>query len=203
MTYRYDVFLSYRRANDWPRFVEKHFLPKFQHWLDTTRGRASPIFFDIHDIETGESWPYRLADGLSHSKVMVCLWSKEYFSSRWCAAELTQMLARRKSLTGPLGPPPLILAVAIHDSEDLDPSLDDIQRFPLQEYSNPWIAEGSIAAERLSIEIKTLAQHAADALDQAPQYDPAWARLATEEFLRLFGARTTQNVPPSLGSLIS
>jgi hypothetical protein len=203
VTYQYDVFLSYRRANDWPRFVENHFLPKFRHWLDATLGRTSSVFFDVRDIETGESWPYRLANALAHSKVMVCLWSKEYFCSEWCAAELTQMLARRKSLTGPLGPPPLVLAVVIHDSETVDPSLADIQRFPLQNYSNPWIAEGSLVAERLSMEIEKLARDAADALAQAPEYDSTWPDLITEEFMRIFKARATQELPPSLGSTVS
>jgi hypothetical protein len=203
MAYQYDVFLSYRRANDWPRFVENHFLPKFKHWLDATLGHTSSVFFDVNVIETGESWPYRLANSLARSRVMVCLWSREYFSSQWCAAELTQMLARRKSLMGPLGPPPLVLAVVIHDSEDLDPGLADIQRFPLQNYSNPWIAEGSLVAEHLSVEIEKLARDVADAISQAPEYDPIWPELVTEEFMRIFKARATQEFPPSLGSVVS
>jgi TIR domain len=199
MGYQYDVFLSYRRANDWPKFVDNHFLPMFKHWLDAALGRTSTLFFDVREIETGQSWPYRLADALAHSKVMVCLWSKEYFSSPWCAAELTQMLARRNSLIGPHGPRPLVLAVVIHDSKDLDPSLADIQIFPLQRYSNPWIAEGSQAAERLSMEIEKFAQHVADALAQAPEYDPAWPSLVTEEFMKIFRTRTAPEFPPSLG----
>jgi hypothetical protein len=203
MTYQYDVFLSYRRSNDWPRYVERQFLPKFKHWLDAELGRASSIFVDVHELETGESWPYRLADALAHSKVLVCLWSREYFSSRWCEAELTQMLARRRALIGSSGPPPLILAVAIYDSEDVDQSIADIQRFSLQDYSNPWMAEGSLVAERLSMELQKFARHAADALARAPEYDPGWPNLVTTEFLRIFEGRATQNVPPSLGKVSS
>ncbi|HJY95833.1 MAG TPA: hypothetical protein VJ371_12835, partial [Streptosporangiaceae bacterium] len=33
MPYEWDVFLSYRRSNDWPRFVERQFFPKLKHWL--------------------------------------------------------------------------------------------------------------------------------------------------------------------------
>jgi len=200
LAYQHDVFLSYRRTNDWPRFVGKHFLPKFKHWLDAALGHNSSIFFDIRDIETGESWPHRLANGVAHSKTMVCLWSREYFSSQWCSAELAQMLARRRSVAGTSGPPPLILAVVIHDSEDLHPSLADIQRFNLKDCSNPWIAKGSLMAERLSTEIEKLARDVADALAQVPEYDPEWDSLATEEFLRLFGTRIAQDLPPSLGS---
>lgn len=203
MAYQYDVFLSYRRSNNWPRYVENHFFPMLKHWLDTILGRPSLIFFDVHDIETGEAWPYKLANGLACSKAMVCLWTKEYFGSEWCRAELTQMLARRKALAGPLGPPPLILAAVIHDSRDLDPTLSDIQRFQLQKYANPWMANDSPAAEQLSMEIEKLAQDVANALEKAPSFDPAWPRLVTDEFLRLFHTGTSQDVPPSLGSAFS
>ncbi len=201
--YEYDVFLSYRRANDWPRFVRDHFLPKFKHWLDTTLGRSSSVFFDAQDIEAGESWPYRLADALAHSRIMVCLWSKEYFSSRWCAAELSHMLARRQSLTNSLGPPPLILAIVIHDGDDIDTSLADIQRFPLQKYSNPWIAEGSSVAEVLSMRIQEFSGHVVHALNRVPDYDPSWPDLATKEFLGVFANRTVQRELPSLGPTAS
>ena len=199
MAYQWDVYLSYRRSNDWPRFVEIHFLPKFRHWLDAALGRESKIFVDVREIETGDAWPYKLADGLAHSKTMVCLWSREYFSSKWCAGELTQMLARRKSAIGTFGPPPLILAVVIHDSENLDRSLADIQRFALQDYSNPWIAEGSPTAERLSVEIERLARDVADALARVPEYDDTWLDLVADEFMHLFDAGPTQDLPPSLG----
>ncbi len=198
--YEYDVFLSYRRANDWPRFVNDHFLPKFRHWLDTTPGRASSIFFDAREIETGESWPYRLAEALAHSRVMVCLWSKEYFSSQWCGAELSHMLTRRQALTNNYGPLPLILAAVIHDGDDIDAGLNEIQRFPLQKYSNPWIAEGSPVAEVLSMKIQEFAEHVAHALNRAPDYDPSWPDLATKDIGGIFESRAVQHVLPSLGS---
>ena len=200
--YEYDVFLSYRRSNQWPRFVHQHFFPKFKHWLDARLGHSSSVFYDAQDIETGESWPYRLAEALARSKVMVCLWSREYFSSDWCAAELGHMLARRGAVTGASGPLPLILAVLLHDGEHIKKNalLSDIQCFPLQEYSNPWIAEGSATAEILSMRIQALSDHVVHALDRAPEYDPSWPSLAISEFLSLFEDRAIQTEPPSLGS---
>jgi hypothetical protein len=174
-----------------------------RHWLDATLGRDSRIFFDVRDIETGESWPYRLAQALAHSKVMVCLWSKQYFSSQWCTAELSHMLARRKITATPFGLRPLILAAVIHDGEELDPSLAEIQRFPLQKYSNPWIGKGSPAAEQLSMELEEFSRHVAHALDRAPDHDPKWLDLATDEFSAIFGARTNQYALPRLGPMIS
>ena len=81
MGYVLDVFLSYRRSNDWPTFIESHFYPKLQQWLDAWVGDDTKIFVDSRVIETGDSWPYRLADGLADSKIMLWLWSKQYFTS--------------------------------------------------------------------------------------------------------------------------
>lgn len=197
--YQYDVFLSYKRSNNWPRYVEKHFFPMFRHWLDAELGYHAKIFFDAQDIEIGESWPHKLAYGVAHSKTMVCLWSREYFRSEWCKEELTQMLARRKSLAGPAGPPPLILAVILHDCQNLDPILADIQRLSLKDYSNPWIAESSLTAERLSEEIERLATAVAHSVALAPDHDESWPELITKEFLRLFHMDPGQDLPPSLG----
>jgi TIR domain len=200
MAYQWDVFLSYRRSNDWPRFVEKLFLPMFKHWLDEAVGESSKIFFDAHDIETGEQWPSKLADALAHSKTMVSLWSREYFKSKWCASELEQMLARRNSVAaGPYGRPPIVLAVVIHDCEHVDQSVADIQRYSLKGLCDPWIAEGSLMAEKLSREIESLARDVADALGRAPAYDDAWRDLITQEFNDLFNDTSTQQLPPSLG----
>jgi hypothetical protein len=113
------------------------------------------------------------------------------------------MLARRQSLANSLGPPPLILAVVIHDGDDIDTSLAEIQRFPLQKYSNPWIAEGSSVAEALSMRIKELSEHVVHALNRVPDYDPSWPSLATREFMGIFAKRAVQRELPSLGSSAS
>lgn len=199
MGYQWDVFLSYKRSNYWSMFVKRHFLPMLELWLGTVIGREIKIFVDVDQMETGDPWPYKLADGLARSKTMICLWSREYFSSRWCSLELSQMLARRKSITGPSGPPPIILAVVIHDTERVDRIIADIQRFPLQDYCNPWIADYSLTAERLSFEIRRFAEHVADALIQAPEYDETWPSLVTDEFLHLFNHEPYQGDLPRLG----
>jgi hypothetical protein len=200
VTYKHDIFLSYRRHNEWPRFIEEHFLPQLRHWLDTTRGRTTRIFFDQDQIEAGEAWPHALADGLAHSRIMLCLWSREYFSSKWCRAELSHMLARRKSLTkAPNAPPPLVIAVIIHDTEKVHPGVKDIQTYRLQGCCNPWMAKGSSTAERLSTEIERLAGDVAKALTRTPKFNPQWPELATEEFWKIFSNPEPPRFPPSLG----
>jgi hypothetical protein len=174
----------------------------FEHWLEAELGRPPPprIFFDANEIETGESWPHRLAEGVASSKLMVCLWSKEYFSSPWCLAELGHMAARRQSVGPPDAPLPIIIAVVIHDSERISPHLQDIQRFGIQDYANPWLARDSPKAEELSERIRVLARHVAHALERAPEYDTHWTELAVEEFIELFRVQSWQQDVPSLGS---
>ena len=199
MTYKYDVFISYRRTNVWPRYVERLFYPMLKHWLDTTLGHESKVYLDTLFEKTGQSWPHKVASALSASKVVVCLWSKEYFDSDWCKAELSHMLARRAYVAGKDEPPPLILAVLIHDGEDFqdDPELGTIEQFPLQHLSNPWMTEGSPNAEALSEALRKLADHIALALENVPNFDPAWPELARDQFLTLHRQRTWQMSPPS------
>ncbi|HXP19778.1 MAG TPA: toll/interleukin-1 receptor domain-containing protein [Streptosporangiaceae bacterium] len=201
MAYVYDVFLSYRRSNAWPKFVETIFIPMFRHWLEAEIGRPPRIFFDVDEIETGESWPHRLAAGIASSKIMVCLWSTEYFCSPWCQAELGHMMARREFTKQDSGPLPLILAVVIHDGENISPHLDNIQRLPIQDYANPWLARESPKAEELSERIRGFTVHVSHALDRVPECDPRWSELAIDGFVQLFELRARQRAVPSLGGI--
>jgi hypothetical protein len=199
--YQYDVFLSYRRANEWPRFVNNIFAPMFRHWLGTTLGYAPKIFFDVEEIETGDSWPHRLATGIALSKIMVCLWSAEYFNSEWCQAELAHMMARMEQTKQGPNPLPLVLALVIHDGETISPHLGHIQRFPIQKYANPWIARDSRRAEELSELINQFCGHVAHALGKVPDCDPGWSELAVDQFVQLFETRAIQREVPSLGGI--
>jgi len=172
----------------------------FRHWLQAELANPVRIFVDVNEIETGEAWPQRLAEGVASSKLMVSLWSREYFVSPWCLAELGHMAARRQSVEPQSAPPPIIIAVVLHDSESVSPHLRDIQRFNIQEYANPWLAHGSQKAEELSELIRTLAHHVRDALERVPEHDAHWSKLAIDEFIDLFRSQTGQQGVPSLGS---
>jgi hypothetical protein len=199
--YEYDVFVSYRRANEWPRFVQNVFIPMFRHWLTAETGYPPRIFLDADAIETGDSWPYRLATAIALSKVMVCLWSNEYFASSWCQAELGHMMARMEKARNASGPPPLILALVIHDGENISPQLSHIQRFAIQRYANPWIVRDSPRSEELSEWIRCFCVHVAHALRKVPDCDPRWSDLAVGEFVRLFQTQAAQREVPSLGGI--
>jgi TIR domain len=55
------------------------------------------IFLD-EQIESGSSWPHDLVAKLGQSRILVPLWSKNYFNSQWCVLELSHMLAREDSM---------------------------------------------------------------------------------------------------------
>jgi hypothetical protein len=198
LSYKYDAFLSYRRVNKWPVFVEDIFMPMLWHWLQEELDGETEIFYDKDRLETGGEWPHELAEALAMSKVMICLWSRQYFASDWCKAELSHMLARRKAIGGaPLLP--LIIPVVIHDGESIPAQLGGITRFQIQKYASPWLGEGSRKKEELAYEIRRLAEHTGRALARVPDYDPGWMRLAVDEFDALFAARQGQLAVPSLG----
>jgi hypothetical protein len=197
VSYSYDAFLSYRRADDWPRFVDGIFLPMLKRELSDTLGRRAEIFHDTR-LETGSEWPQELALAVARSRIMVCLWSRQYFGSSWCKAELGQMLARREAVGGiPL--PPLIVAAVIHDGNQLPPELDSIQRFEIQRYASPDLAERSQRREELAFAVRNLAEHAGHAIEHAPTLDPTWQGLAITAFEGLPISRRGQYVVPSLG----
>jgi len=198
VSYRYDVFLSYRRINRWPQFVDDTFLPMLTHWLTEELDDVPQIFYDRGRLEAGGDWPQELAEAVAASKIILCLWSKQYFSSAWCKAELGHMLARRKAVGGaPLVP--IIVPAVIHDGESIPAELRSITKIEIQEYASPWLAENSKSKEELSARIRKLAMNASHALEKAPPFESSWAKLASDEFAALFAARHTQNVVPSLG----
>jgi len=197
VSYKHDAFLSYRRADDWPRFVDGIFLPMLRRELSDTLGRQAEIFHDGR-LEAGGAWPQELALAVARSRIMICLWSRQYFGSDWCKAELGQMLARRQAVGGvPL--PPLVVAAVIHDGNQLPGELDSIQRFEIQRYASPDLAERSQRREELSFKVRDLAEQAGHAIEKAPPLDQAWQGLAITAFEGLFTARQGQFAVPSLG----
>ena len=198
VSYRYDVFLSYRRIGDWSRFVERSFLPMLTHWLSEELDDPARIFYDRGELQPGGDWPQELAEAIAVSKVMICLWSKQYFTSDWCKAELAHMLARRESVGGtPLAK--LVIPVVIHDGQSIPESLGSISRFEIQDYASPYLANDSRTREELSQRLKKLAESVGQALAKAPPFDPAWAGITTRQFDYLFTAKHGQYTVPSLG----
>ena len=169
MSYDYDVFLSYRRWAEWPRWVERHFSPLLTHWLGEELGRPPQVFIDSQIIEVGEIWPTELTRALARTRVLVCLWSRSYFDSSWCLAELSHMLTRQDE-TGAR----LILPATVHDGDRIPASLMYLQTARLNDCANPRMTVDSPASEQLSDLLQRFAVPVASAVNQAPPFRRAW-----------------------------
>lgn len=198
MGYEYDVFISYRRHGEWPQWVKNQFLPLFDHWLGEELGSQYSIFID-QNIKEGISWPYELADALSCSKVLVPLWSRQYFYSLWCQSELAHMLVRQQEcgFGTRKNRQCLIIPAIIHDGQDRPQFIKNISCLEIQDCTSVRMANGSPKAEKLDDRIKNWVPSIVKAINSAPQYNPDWLDLSADEFLKLFNStKPKQNRPP-------
>lgn len=119
MSYKFDLFVSYRHDGPYGEWVEKPFLDLFTTYLRNELGRDPIIFWDRSGIASGDEWPLKLLSALAQSRCLIAIWSPAYFQSEWCRKELALMLARERhcgyrTLEKPGG---LIISVAIHDGD--------------------------------------------------------------------------------------
>ena len=163
-------------------------------------GNQPRIFFDENDLESGTAWPWKLAAALASSKVLVCLWSRQYFSSPWCKAELSHMRARenRCGYSTAQNPAGLILPAIIHDGNDLPAEERITTPLLLADVVNVRMARGSRKAEILAERVARWAPAVANAVRRAPQFDADWQNLAEATIGPLFRSPQPQNSLPSL-----
>lgn len=199
MSYEWDVFLSYRRFGLWPVWVGKRFFPLFNHWLGEELGRNARVFWDA-DLETGSTWPVALATKLATSRVLVPLWSRQYFNSTWCKTEFALMCAREEMCGfSPHQESRLIVPAILHDGDDFPPSAREIQAARLQEYSNVLVADNSQTLEELSDQIRNWVPDVVVAIERAPAFDASWQTLAVNRFMAEFEVPKAKQVElPSL-----
>ena len=199
--YEYDVFVSYRRHGEWPRWVREIFLPLFHHWLAEELGQTARVFVD-QNIAEGDSWPQDLARALSGSRILVPLWTPTYFTSCWCKAELAHVY-ERETLCGfrtPNRPQGLIVPAALHDGDRFPKAARAITPAQLQLCSSIRMVRNSPTEEELERRIREWVPKVARAIGHAPAFDASWLHLSADSIIGLFEAITaTQNELPTLG----
>ena len=103
-------------------------------------------FFDQIGIEPGDTWDVIVADALRKSKVMLCLFSRGYFSSKVCGQEfeLFRQRVEQYARDNGIDKPPLIIPVLWHRPDKL-PALPqpvvDLQ-YTYDEFSKVYAKEG-------------------------------------------------------------
>ncbi len=183
MGYQNDIFISYKRDPETYRWIKDHFEPLLVHSVTLELGRQVTVFID-DQIEAGTSWPNELGAELGCSKILVPLFSRTYFSSKWCCLELSQMLSREQKLGYRTvnNRNALIVPVAVHDGDSFPQHIAHIQYFGIHNCFNVRMGINSPRAEELADILSKKAQAFATAISQAPNWQPNWQMDAAEQF---------------------
>jgi hypothetical protein len=181
--YKHDVFISYRRDPETLRWLQNHFLPLLSLRVRQELLRVPKIYTDTQ-LEAGASWPAQLGQELGASRVLIALWAKDYFASKWCLEETALMLGREKELglrtdENPRG---LVIPAIIHDGDTFPKSLSHIEHFGIQRLFNVRMAHDGRRAEKLDEIITTQAEAIAKAIEAAPPWRKKWPVQAAQAF---------------------
>ncbi len=197
--YKYDVFLSYSRSGHWGTFVDDVFEPILSHWLGEELGRTPVFFKDRTALSIGQNWHETLEHALQASRVMVTLWSRQYFSSEWCCRELSFMLARANEFKIRGVFDRIILPATIHDGKKFPPFLSALQALNLSEYADPFMTSRSLLRERLSAKMQELSRDAASAIERVHNDSFQWNVHYVSQLALFSESKEKQDRPPSLG----
>jgi TIR domain len=128
MSYKYDVFFSYkrdRRSAAWHEGVKD----RLQYYCSLKLDHDPIMFFDTNDIFTGDTWRETLGEALRLSKVIVCMWSPSYFQSKWCVSEWKTFVKR-----GELFGKRLVMPATIYDGEEFPKDAKETQIADFKEF---------------------------------------------------------------------
>jgi hypothetical protein len=174
--YQIDVFISYRRNGTVQSWVRNHFAPRLQQCLADNLDYEPEVFLD-EQVETGVHWPHRLANALRHTRILVPVWSAQYFRSAWCLAEWRSMTERERllGLCTPEQPQGLIYPIVFADSENFPDEARQRQARDLREWNVPDLQyQQTEAWIELHRQIRAIAIELAHLLPQVPAWRPDW-----------------------------
>jgi hypothetical protein len=198
MGYRNDIFISYRRDPETCSWLKIHFMPLLMLRVRQELGR-NPVLFVDERIESGVSWPAQLGFELGASRILIALWAKDYFASKWCTEETVLMLSREKEcgFRTDENPRGLVIPAVIHDGKDFPESLSEIEKFEIQKVFNVRMARDSPRAEQLDAILAEQAPAVAAAIEAAPPWRKRWPVTAARAFrLQLRTVPPSQRLPP-------
>jgi hypothetical protein len=97
MTYKFDIFVSYRRTETIGGWVKNHLVPRLQLRLNEIAPRNVEVFCDFK-MADGVNFPAELRNQIKASGLLLSIWSADYFRSTWCMAEWESFRERQKQL---------------------------------------------------------------------------------------------------------
>ena len=184
MAYIYDIFISYKRDDEINKWIKKHLEPLLALAVELELGYR-PVIYRDDRLKDGGTWPLDLGNALGRSKVLIPLWTKVYFHSKWCIRELSTILEREQSTNCRtyLNPNGLIIPLILHDCEEVKPQLKHIQSRPIRECFNVRMSRDSPLAEQLEDELSEAAKGIAHAIRKAPEWQPDWPQNSARSFM--------------------
>jgi hypothetical protein len=192
MSYTYDVFISYKRHREWTLWTRDHLQSLLEAYLSDDLGRSPSIFVD-EQIEPGADWPQRLGEALGRTRVMVPVFSRNYFASAWCQHELDLMHSRQSKFSGSK----LIVPIIGHDGELIPKEIGRKQSYDLSEFRIVDIQRGTIRYQQFSEAVKQLAPHIAAAIASAPIFNDSWLAECIDRFDKIYEAHTSHSTAPA------
>jgi hypothetical protein len=198
MPYLHDIFISYKRETLWTPWTRDHLKRLLTAYLQQELGDAPDIFVD-ENITVGADWVNQLAMSLAHSKVMIAVFSGDYFGSDWCLHELDLMLGR--SLTH-MGSSPnglgLVIPIVVHDGDRIPTQVCRIQPVDLKKYRVACLNETTPLYQDFSIAIGNLAPVVKAAIDLAPSHQDNWFTECSSRFNQVYQAqRDRRRIEPT------
>lgn len=188
MPYQHDVFISYKRQETWTPWVRDHFKKLLMAYLQQDLGQEPDIFVDERLI-VGADWVEGLGTHLAASKVVVAIFSADYFGSDWCLHELDLMLAR--SMAASIGKPSsvnLIIPVVVHDGDLIPDEVKRILPVDMRKFRIACINDATSDYHEFSKAMGILAPQVAALIQTAPPFEQQWVDAGVKRFNRVFAA---------------
>lgn len=191
--YVHDVFISYKRHQEWGGWVKLHILNLLDTYLSQELARKPDIFIDER-IEPGADWPMRLGHSLGRARVLIPIMSRDYFSSDWCLHELDLMHGRLRRYPDTR----LIIPLVRHDGEMIPNEIKRIQSYDIKRFSNPDLQRKTPRYEQFSDMFNEIAPSIAEAISSVPEFDEVWPNECINRFNELYLATNGESPKPSL-----
>ena len=196
--YEWDVFISYRRFQKWKVWIDKYFKPLlFEALQPELRKTDVKIFVDRDDLVEGARWPDNLRLALAHARILVPLICAGYWDTAWCRRELTIMLEREAScgFHAPGSTRAMIVPVIIHDGERIPDAFRPVHRFRAQ----PTHVRSHLSSKSgLESFVEKVAKRIGEHSRACPPFDPGWADVTGDSFMRQLEPKAVANPFPAL-----
>ena len=184
MSYKYDVFISYKRdykskpeeyaAQLRLRWLRETFMPHFEFALSGEIGRDPQVFWDETEFKTGQDMKV-LMNNLAGSKCLVAILSNPYlYDSEWCLREFCFMKHRKKT-SNETYPNVFLLPLLYQTTDTNHPLICDLKFADYTKYNKVGKAfESSPEFINFQDAVNTAAGIIKDVILDPPEWNSGW-----------------------------